>query len=326
MKAREPKPRIVFLDAGTLDYGDIHWEPLSRLGAFVPHHKTNPDEVLTRLKNADVAITNKVVLDKKVLAKLRGLKLIAVAATGYNNVDVKVARQNQIAVTNVQAYAATSVAEQTLLFLLALAHRFLSHAHSAQNKAWSRSDFFCVTDFPFAELKGQTLGLVGYGDIGKAVAKLAKAFGMNVLIAKLPGRKYAAEPRRTAFKTILKACDFLTLHCPLTQETKHLIGKKELTLMKPTAALLNLARGPIVDEAAVAAALRQNRLAGFAADVLSVEPPPPTHPLLAHDLQDKVILTPHVAWASREARQKLVDEIADNVAAFFGGKKRNRVD
>lgn len=315
---------VVFLDAGTVDLGDIGVSPLRRLGSYRAFADTPPSQIVSRSRLADVIITNKCVLGAREIAALPRLKLVAVAATGVNNVDLAAARRRRVAVANVAGYSTATVAEHALLFLLACSHRLREH-HEAAWSEWSRSGRFALLDHPYADLGGKTLGVLGYGAIGQRVARLAGAFGMKIAIARLPGRHYPATPKRRSLKEVLRSSDFVSLHCPLTAATRHLINGTTIRWMRPDAFLLNLSRGAVVSEEDVAQALLKGRLAGYATDVLSPEPPPQNHPLLDRRLREKILMTPHVAWASRESRQRLVDEIARNIRAFQNGRKRNRI-
>ena len=319
-------PKIIFLDAATVDFGDIKWRSLEALGQFIRFDKTESDKLASRCAAADIIITNKVLMRDYEVLKNSRLKLICASATGYNHIDVKAAKTMGMGVCNVPGYSTQTVAEHTLMFLLNLAHRFTEHMEASLKGAWSRSSHFTVLDFPFAELSGKTLGIIGYGTIGKAVAKLATAFGMQILVAQIPGRKSKGNFQRHTLKTVLQKSDFVTMHCALSETTKALINDERLSFMKKSAYLLNVARGGIVDESAIIKHLNQNKLAGYATDVLSQEPPAKTHPMLAASLRHKVLVTPHIAWGSLEARQKLVDEMALNIKAFLQGKKRNRVE
>lgn len=329
MKTATKKPSILFLDAASLDLGDLDMKPISRLGRYQTRARCPGDKLPTLAKSAEIILTNKVELRKAQLAKLPQLKLICVTATGVNNVDLVAAQKRGIAVCNVAGYSTASVVEHTVMLLLSFAHRLMEHDQSVKSGAWSRSPLFALLDFPFAELQGKTLGLVGYGNIGRGVARVAKTLGMKVIVAKLPGRKYAAQKNasvsRVALTSLLKQSDFVSLHCALSSTTKHLMNTKRLKQMKPSAVLLNLARGPIVDEAAVAKALTQKQIAGYGTDVTAAEPIPKNNPLLKKSLRNKVIITPHVAWASRQSRQRLVIELGKNISAFLKGKKRNRL-
>lgn len=284
--------------------------------------QTAPGQVLERLRHAEVAITNKVALAREVLVQLPRLRLIAVAATGVDHIDTAAARERGIAVCNVRGYAEGSVPEHVFALLFALRRNLAGYQRAVRDGRWSRSPMFCLHDYPIEDLAGSTLGIVGGGALGRAVARRATAFGLRVLVAERRGA--ALRPGRVAFDELLCASDAVTLHVPLTPDTRHLIGAAELARMKPGAVLINTARGGVVDEIALLAALQSGRLAGAALDVLGVEPPPADHPLLAAGLPN-LIVTPHVAWASRQAQQRLADELIENVAAFLRGESRNRV-
>jgi glycerate dehydrogenase len=319
------KPNIVFLDAGTVDLDDLDLSPLKKVGSLRTYEGSPQESIVERSAGAQIIITNKCILNDSVLKKLPDLKLICVAATGVNNVDLDEAKKLEIAVANVGGYSTQTVVEHTFMFLLAFSHRLFDHHQAVLQKVWSSSPYFALFDYPYSDLEGKTLGVIGYGEIGKKVAHFAKAFGMKVLIAKIPGRKYPASPKRNSIEEILKVSDYVTLHCPLTKETHHLINTKRLNVMRRSAYLLNMARGSIVNEWAVAEALQSGRLAGYAADVMEQEPPPADHPFFQEGVKNKVLLTPHIAWASRESRQRLIEELAENIAAFKKGKMRDRV-
>lgn len=316
--------KIVFLDASTVDLGDVDVTPLKKTGSYRSYPDSSALQIVPKARGADVVVTNKCVLGRKEIELLKGLKLICVAATGVNNIDLEAARRRGVVVTNVAGYSTTTVAEHAVLFLLALSHRLMEHHESALSR-WSGSGRFALLDHAFSDLKGKTLGILGYGHIGRRVARVAQALGMKIQIARLPGRRYTKKQKRLSLEQVLATSDFVTLHCPLNPSTRHLINRETLRRMKPTACLLNLARGPIVNEKDLAQALLGGRLAGYATDVLGREPPPKNHPLLQRRLRKKVIMTPHVAWASRESRQRLIDEIASNIRAFQKGGRRNRV-
>jgi glycerate dehydrogenase len=320
------KPAIVFLDEGTVDLGDLDMTTITKQGDYRAHRNTSINDIMARSAEADIIITNKCVFGKKELSKLPKLKLICAAATGVNNIDLETAKQHNVAVTNVAGYSTTTVAEHTLMFILAFSHRLINHHSSATSGQWSRSPFFTMLDYPYSDLSGKTLGIIGFGNIGKQVAKLAKAFGMKLLIARLPDSRYPATPKRIPLQEVFSQSDFLTLHCHLSEKTKHLIHRATLNTMKRQACLINLARGPIVREEDVAEALLQGKLAGYATDVMSQEPPPAHNPFFRKELKGKVLVTPHVAWASYESRQHLANEIGKNIAAFKKGQSRNRVD
>lgn len=309
--------RAVFLDHTSLDLGDLDLGALE--GSFaelVLHASTTPDQVSERLQGAQVAITNKVRIDASTFAACPQLRLVLVAATGTNNVDLASAREHGVTVCNCQGYGTASVAQHTLLLLLALATRLPDYQHAVQQGLWQKSPQFCLLDFPIVELEGKTLGLLGHGELGGAVAKLAEAFGMRVLIGQLPGRPARAD--RVTLDELLPQVDALTLHCPLNEQTRHMIGARELGLLKPHALVVNTARGGLIDEQALADALRNGHLGGAATDVLSVEPPVDGNPLLSGDIP-RLIITPHSAWGAREARQRIVAQIAENARAFTSG-------
>lgn len=280
-------------------------------------------DILTRLAEADVAIVNKVRLGAADIGRLPRLKMVAIAATGADNVDLEACRARGVVVSNVRGYALHAVPEHALMLMLALRRRLIDYVADVRAGRWARSDSFCLLDHPVGDLHGATLGIVGRGGLGDGVARLAAAFGMRILYAEHKGA-VAVRSGYTAFETVLAEADVLSLHCPLTPATQGLIGAAELAAMKQTAVLVNTARGGLVDEAALADALRQRRLAGAATDVLSAEPPRNGNALLADDIPN-LIVTPHVAWASREAMQALADQVIDNIEAFAAGAPRNRL-
>lgn len=313
----------VFLDTATLQRGDLDFTRLSRvLPAWEFHDATSTPQVAQRIAQAEVVVSNKAYVGAGALAAATKLKLICVSATGTNNVDLDAARTRGIAVCNVTGYAAPSVVQQVFTFILALVTQLENYRAAVKDGAWQRASGFSMLDYPIWELNGKTLGIVGYGSLGQVVARIATAFGMRVLIAARPGQ--IPGPGRVPLHDLLRQADVVTLHCPLTEQTKGLIGARELMLMQPHALLINTARGGIVDEAALAQALREHRIGGAGVDVLSEEPPVNGNVLLAADIPN-LIVTPHIAWASREARQRLLDEVAENIAAFMRGEIRNRV-
>ncbi|CAM3034599.1 glycerate dehydrogenase [Pseudomonas floridensis] len=309
--------RAVFLDHTSLDLGDLDLGPLREsFGELVLHAGTTPDQVAQRLQGAHVVISNKVVIDANTFAACSDLKLILVTATGTNNIDLTAAREHGVTVCNCQGYGTPSVAQHTLLLLLALATRLPDYQHAVHQGLWQQSKQFCLLDFPIVELEGKTLGLLGHGELGGAVARLAEAFGMRVLSGQIPGRP--ARPDRLPLEALLPQVDALTLHCPLNDNTRDMIGAHELSLMKPHALIVNTARGGLINEQALADALRNGHLGGAASDVLSVEPPAAGNPLLAGDIP-RLIITPHSAWGAREARQRIVSQVTENARAFFAG-------
>ncbi|MFZ2268764.1 MAG: D-2-hydroxyacid dehydrogenase [Azonexus sp.] len=287
---------------------------------------TMPTQVLERLRGASIAISNKVPLPRSVLEALPELRMVAVSATGTNNVDLAACRERGIVVSNIRGYAEHTVPEHVFALLLALSRNLIAWRETVQAGAWQKSRQFCLFDHPIRDLYGATLGLVGSGSLGRGVARLAEAFGMRVLRAE-QREATTLRPGYTAFETVLQEADAVTLHCPLTAETTHLIGAPELRAMKPSALLINTGRGGLVDEMALVQALREGWIAGAGFDVITVEPPPAGHPMLDPELLalPNFLLTPHVAWASRPAMQVLADQLIGNIEAFVAGAPRNRV-
>lgn len=312
--------KIVFLDRSTVkaDFRKPSFEH-----EWTDYQMTQPDETAARLRNATIAITNKVALREATLEQLPNLKMIAVAATGTDCVDSKYCRQNEIVVSNVRDYSIYSVPEEVFSLILALMRNLIAYYEDIKRGAWQKSEIFCILDHPIRELFGATLGIVGFGSLGKAVEKIALAFGMKILISE---RKNATELRdgRESFEKVLRESDVITLHCPLTAETQNLIGEKELGLMKKSALLINCGRGGLVDEKALADALLKGEIAGAGFDVLTTEPPRDGNPLLDAQLPN-LIVTPHVAWASEEAMQTLADVLIGNLEAFVRGEPQNVV-
>jgi len=315
--------RAVFLDLSPLDQGDLDLSPLrSAFSELTCHEQTSETQIIDRLKGADVAIVNKIALGDTEFAACPDLKLILVAATGVNNIDLKAAQQRGITVCNCQAYGTATVAQHTVMLLLALATRLPDYQGAVARGRWQESGQFCLLDFPIVELAGKTLGVLGHGELGSAVAKLAEALGMRVVTGNLPGRPPRED--RLELDALLPQIDALTLHCPLTEQTRNLIGARELKMMKPSAFVINTARGGLIDEQALADTLRSGHLGGAATDVLTSEPPSNDNPLLAADVP-RLIVTPHSAWGSREARQRIVGQLCENAEAFFKGAPKRTV-
>lgn len=293
---------------------------------WVEHAKTSSSQVIERLARATIAITNKVPINAAAIAALPDLKMIAISATGTNNVDLNACRGRGIVVSNIRGYAEHTVPEHVMALLLALSRNLVAWRETLQAGGWQRAEQFCLFDHPIRDLHGATLGLIGSGTLGNGVARLAEAFGMRVLRA---DRKGAAvvRPGYTAFADVLATADAISLHCPLTAETQNLIGEAELKAMKPSALLINTARGGIVDEAVLMRALKEGWIGGAGFDVLTTEPPPADHPMLDPALLalPNFLLTPHVAWSSRPAMQTLADQLIDNIEAFVAGAPKNRV-
>ena len=309
--------RIVVLDGYTLNPGDLSWDPLKSFGEVSIYDRTAPAQVRERAAGAEIVLTNKCPLNAPTLAELYALRFVGVLATGFNVVDIASARARGIDVANVPAYSTPSVAQHVFALLLELANGVARHAQSVGSGDWSRCPDFAYWKQPLIELAGLTFGVVGYGRIGRATADLARAFGMRVLVHS----RSAADS--VSLDQLFRESDVISLHCPLTEQTKHLVNAARLASMKPSAILINTSRGPLIDEPALAQALNEGKIAAAALDVLSVEPPAPSNPLLS---AKNCLITPHLAWASRAARQRLLTTAIDNVAAFIRGKPVNIVN
>lgn len=315
--------KAVCLDVESIDTGDIDWGPLRALARdWGWYDVTQPGETAERIAGAELVISNKVRLDRELLAANPQLRLICISATGTNNVDLEAAASLGIAVCNVTAYATPSVVQHVFGLILALVTRQADYQRAVARGDWSASSQFCLLDYPIWEIAGKTLGIVGFGELGRGVASVAESFGMQVLVAERPGG--GPQPGRLPLAELLPQVDVLSLHVPLADNTRNLIGREQLALMQPHALLINTARGGIVDEQALANALLCGDIGGAGIDVLAEEPPARDNPLLAPDIPN-LIITPHTAWASREARQRLVDGMVANIEAFLRGERRNRV-
>lgn len=316
--------KIVVLDGYGVNPGDLSWEKLEELGELTVYERTAPEEVLTRTEDAEIVLTNKVVLSAEVLEKLPKLKYIGVLATGYNVVDTEAARAQGVAVTNIPAYSTDSVVQMTFAHILNITNRVAHYARENREGKWARSKDFCYWDTPLLELSGLTLGVVGLGNIGMKVARVARTLGMEVYAATSKSSSSLPEGiQKTTFKGLLGVCDILTLHCPLTPDTRELVNAKTLGMMKRGAVVINTGRGPLVNENDVAEALRSGQLAAYGADVMCQEPPREDNPLLA---EPNAFITPHVAWATIDARRRLMKIAVDNIKAFVEGKPVNVVD
>ena len=315
-----------FLDFDSLSAADLDladFENSLASWTFYPH--TPAEQRQTRIGANQVVVVNKTLLDRAVLEQCPALKLIQVAATGYNNIDVEAAQALGIAVANVRDYGPESVAQHAFALILGLANRLAANAEKVSQGAWSESQHFCLLNHSGFELAGKVFGVVGYGAIGRAAARIAEGFGMQVIVAESLAAHSATDSLpRLPLTEVLAQADILSLHCPLTATTERLINADTLALMKPSALLINTARGNLVDEAALAVALQTQGIAGAGLDVLSQEPPAADHPLLQLQLPN-LLITPHCAWGSREARQRLVDEMALNIRAFAVGEQRCRI-
>lgn len=313
--------KIVILDGFTANPGDLSWAELEALGQVTVYERTLPSETVARAAEADMVLTNKVVVSREVMDQLPHLKYIGVLATGYNVVDIEAAHQRGIIVTNVPAYSTESVAQMVFAHLLTVTNRTEHYAQENRQGRWSRNADFCYWDFSHMELAGKTFGIVGLGNIGRRVAEIALAFGMKVK-AVSSKTTLPAGIEKVSLEALLATADVLSLHCPLTDSTRHLINADTLAKMKSSAILINTGRGPLIDDQAVADALAEGRLAAFCADVLTQEPPLADNPLLK---QPNAFITPHIAWASKEARVRLIRVATSNVRAFLSGTPQNVV-
>lgn len=310
-----PRPRIAVLDGHALNPGDLSWAELEQLGDCTVHARTAPADIVGRSRDAAVLLTNKTPLNAATFAQLPDLRYVGVLATGYNIVDVAAARARGVAVANIPAYGTASVAQHVFALLLELTQHTGRHAQSVRAGDWAKSPDWCYWKSPLVELAGLTLGIVGTGRIGRAAGHIGEAFGMKVIYAGRAGG-------RTELEQVFRAADVISLHCPLTDATRHLVNATTLGWMKPTAFLINTSRGPLIDEPALAEALNAGRLAGAGLDVLSAEPPPAGHPLFT---AKNCLVTPHLAWATHAARTRLLATAVDNVRAFLAGRPQNLV-
>lgn len=315
----------MLLDGYTLyPADDVHWSIFDQVADIDIYDRTAPCDIISRCRDAEAILTNKVILDAATIAALPRLRYIGVLATGYNVVDIDAARENGITVTNIPAYSTMSVAQHVFALILAITNRVETYADANRDKAWSRSADFTYRLGEWPELAGKTLGIVGFGNIGAAVARIAAAIGMKISVfTSRPQSDLPAGYAKTNLNSLLRESDIISLHCPLTTATKNLIDAEALNKMKPTAILINTSRGPVVDENALADALTARRIAAAGLDVMSNEPPRPDNPLLACP---NCYITPHVAWASTEARERLLDLAARNLHAFNSGAPVNVVN
>lgn len=313
---------IVVLDGGTTNPGDLSWAPLEALGRVTVYDSTPADCVVKRAQDAEALIVNRIVLNRAVLDALPKLRYIGTLATGYNTIDVRAAREKGVTVCNVPLYCVETVAQLTLALLLALCCRVEQLSAVTRSGGWNDAVEATHTTAPILELSGKTLGILGFGNIGRTVAQLGLALGMRVLVHSRTQRALPAGCTWCGFETLFETADVVSLHCPLTDETRGIVSASVLARMKPTALLINTARGALVDESALADALNSGRLAGAGLDVMAEEPPRPDHPLLT---AKNCLITPHIAWASREARLRLIDAVAGNLRAFLAGQPVNVV-
>ena len=316
--------KAVFLDYASLDQNDLNFKDLEKtFDEWEIYPSTSSEQLLERIQNVDVIISNKVVVNAEAIQQCPNLKLILISATGTNNIDLVQAKKQGVVVCNCQAYGTSAVAQHTLMLMLNLATSFKQYERAVQNGDLNKASQFCLLDYPIIELEGKTLGILGYGELGKAVAKLAEAFGMKILVGALPNRP--VQENRIPFNELLSQVDFLTLHCPLSTDTQNLIDAKAFDAMKPSAFLINCARGGIVNEQDLADALIAGKIAGAATDVLMVEPPKDGNVLLNSEIPN-LLITPHSAWGSVDARQRIVQQMVENVEAFKKGQPIRQVN
>jgi glycerate dehydrogenase len=314
--------KAVFLDYDTVSNGDLDTTELAASAGNLTLYASDDSRTAERIRDADIVLLNGLKLPRDVLYRAPSLKLVALAATGTDNVDLAAAQERGIAVCNVRGYCTASVVQHVWGLILSLTQHVADYARLATDGTWSKNEALIELRHPIRELQGLTFGIVGWGELGKGVARVAEAFGMRVIVANRRGEKPI--PERWDLADLLAAADIVSLHCPLNDSTRNLIGARELALMKPDALLINAARGALVDSAALAAALKAGRLGGAGIDVLPREPPRETEPLLDPQIPN-LILTPHVAWAAQQARQRCVDEMAANIKDFLRGGRRSRV-
>ena len=317
-KGEETAMRIVILDGYTENPGDLSWEAFERLGEVTVYEHTPEALIAQRIADAPVVLTNKTPITAEMMAQKKNLRYIGVLATGYNVVDVQAAKRLGIAVTNIPAYGTQAVAQYVFALLLELCHHVGHHNQAVQQGRWSAGRDFCFWDYPLVELAGKTMGIVGYGRIGRAAAEIARAFGMEVIAC----GSHGAGDGLVSFDELLARSDVISLHCPLTKDNERMICRETIARMKDGAMLINTARGGLIDEAALREALLSGKVAGAAVDVASVEPIRADNPLLG---LDNCLITPHIAWAPKESRQRLMDVAAENLAAFLRGESLNDV-
>ena len=314
--------KAVFLDYDTVSNGDLDLSTLSAAGGDLRLCESDDARTAERIRDAEIVLLNKVELSRELLRSAAHLKLIVVAGTGTNNIDLVAARELGVAVCNVRGYCTSSVVQHVWSLILSLTQHVSDYARLVRNGSWTRNEPLTVLSHPIHELDGRVFGVVGWGELGRGAARVAEAFGMRVVVANRRG--HSPRPDRVELKDLLAMADIVSLHCPLNDSTRGLIGAREFALMKPDALLINTARGALVDGKALAAALKAGRLGGAGIDVLAQEPPPHSDPLLEPDIPN-LILTPHVAWAAREARQRCIDDMAASIRDFAAGGRRSRV-
>lgn len=317
--------KIVILDGFTANPGDLSWDELRKLGKLEVYDRTAPEELLSRAEGAEVLLTNKVIIDAKAMSVLPCLRYIGVTATGYNVVDIAEAHQRNIVVTNIPAYSTMSVAQMVMAHLLNITNQVALHSNAVKQGEWEQSPDFSFSKSPIIELNGLTMGIVGLGNIGSATARMAQSMGMKVIAISSKTKEALLQigvQKAENYEQLFSEADVISLHCPLTSDTHHLVNQERLSLMKSTAILINTGRGPLLDEVAVAEALSTKKLYAVGIDVLSEEPPIKGSPLIS---APRCYITPHIAWASKAARRRLIDIAISNVRAFVCGEPQNQV-
>ncbi len=314
--------KIVALDTYVTDFDGLTWTEFEKLGEFIRYPRSSENLVIKRSQDSNILITNKIKFSSSEMDALSNLKYIGILATGTNNVDLEYAKRKNIIVTNVPEYSTDSVAQHIISFILNYATQIQDYDKLVKAGDWHRSPDFCFYNKPIIELSGKLLGIIGYGAIGKKTAEISKALGMKILISEVPGRIYDNDSKRMKFEEVLKNADFLSLNCPLNENTKHLINNSSLSLMKDTAVLINTARGGLVDEDALLTSLNNRQIAHACLDVLNQEPPAKTNKL---QFSEYCTITPHIAWGTKESRQRLINEAALNLKAYLNGELRNRI-
>lgn len=317
--------KIVILDGHTANPGDLSWDALKEMGELKVYDRTSPTELTSRAEGAEILLTNKVVIDAEAMDALPQLRYIGVLATGYNVVDIEEAHKRNIVVTNIPAYSTMSVAQMVFAHLLNITNQVALHADAVRQGEWEQSPDFTFSKSPIVELDGLTMGIIGLGNIGTATARMAQAMGMKVLAVSSKAKENLEQMnihKAANYEELFSESDVISLHCPLTEETRHLVNRERLLLMKPSAIIINTGRGPLLDEQAVCDALTEGRLYGVGIDVLTEEPPRNGSPLIS---APRCHITPHIAWASKAARRRLIDIAISNVGAFLRGEKQNHV-
>jgi glycerate dehydrogenase len=317
------KPSAVFLDFASVGPG-VDTKKLDEVANLRYFDFSEPAEIGSRLEGAEVVLVNKTKIGQSLIEGAAGIRMIALAATGSDNVDVVAAKRKGVAVTNVRDYCSDGLAQHVFALILGLTHQIGRYAELVRSGAWSKSRNFAILDYPIRELAGRNLGIVGYGSLGQAVGRVGEGFGMKLLISQRPGTEGPPPPNRVSLERVIAESDVLSLHCPLTDATHHLLDTEAFSRMKRDALVINTARGALIDQQALADALRRGEIGGAGIDVLPVEPPPADDPLLAPDIPNLVV-TPHIAWAAQEARQRVIDQLAENIESFLQGGDLRRI-